>query len=102
VITACNARFGRRAARVLTPILVALFAAATRRLFMTAQPSDLLDHVNPNWDEAYSALIAYALPVIRVTKSSPEGAVNIVWRNPPSDENKAFAVELIGPATHSC
>ena len=63
--------------------------------------SDMLDHVNPNWDEAYTALIAYALPVIRVTKSSPEGAVNIVWRNPPSDEDAAKAVELIGPATHS-
>jgi hypothetical protein len=70
-------------------------------MIMTSHASDMLDHVNPNWDEAYSALIAYALPVVRVTKSSPEGLVNIIWRNPPADADVAKAIELIGPAQHS-
>lgn len=63
--------------------------------------SDRLEYVNPNWDEAYTCLLAYALPVVRVTKSSPEGAVCIIWRNPPSEDQQAKAIELIGPASHS-
>jgi hypothetical protein len=66
-----------------------------------ARPSDRLDHVNPNWDEAYSCLVAHALPALRVTKSSPEGAVNIVWRNEPTPEQQLAANRLIGAATHS-
>jgi hypothetical protein len=68
---------------------------------MTSHASDMLDHVNPNWDEAYTSLVAHALPVLRVTKSSPEGVVNIVWRNPPTENQQAKALELIGPASHS-
>ena len=47
-----------------------------------------------NWDEASSTLIAYALPVVRVTRS-PEGNVTIIWRQPPTDEEKAKATSLI-------
>lgn len=68
---------------------------------MAAMPSDLVDHVNSNWDEAYSCLIGNGLAVLRVTKSSPAGQVTVIWRSPPSPADQMKANRLIGAAAHS-
>lgn len=47
-----------------------------------------------NWDEATSALLAHALPVVRVTEND-EGNVTVIWRNPPTPEQQTKANRLI-------
>jgi hypothetical protein len=70
---------------------------------MAALESDRLDHVTTNWDEAYSCLIGNGLAVLRVTKSSPEGQVAVIWRNEPSPADQMKANRLLRDVvpTHS-
>ena len=63
--------------------------------------SDRLDAVTVSDDEAYTCLVAYALPVLRVEQQQPNGPRCIIWRNPPSDADQAKALELVGTASHS-
>jgi hypothetical protein len=55
---------------------------------------------SPTWFEALTTSLAWTLPVIRVTKDCHD-LVTIIWRNPPSDTDKAKATELIGAAVHA-
>lgn len=57
--------------------------------------SDRLGHVTVNWDEAYSALVAHCLPVLRVEKSLPAGGVAIIWRNEPTQADREKADRLL-------
>lgn len=68
---------------------------------VSPQPSDRLDAVTVNDDEAYTCLVAYSLPVLRVEQQQPDGPRCVVWRNEPSEEQRARANELIGAASHS-
>lgn len=53
-----------------------------------------------DWFDAMTTLIGHGLAICRVTKDSV-GRVTIVWRNPPSDADKATATGLIGSALHA-
>jgi len=66
-----------------------------------ANASDRLDAVTVSDDEAYTCLIAHALPVLRVEQQRPDGPRCIIWRNPPSDADQAKALELVGQASHA-
>lgn len=55
---------------------------------------------SPDWFEAMTTLIGHNLAVVRVTKTNI-GQVTVIWRNPPSDAEKAAADGLIGAAQHS-
>lgn len=68
---------------------------------MTSQASDRLDHVTIRDESAYTALIAYNLPVLRVEQQRPTGPRCIIWRNEPSPEDAAKAISLIGAAEHA-
>jgi hypothetical protein len=53
-------------------------------------------------DEASTkTLIGAGLAVVRVNVDQLSGAATIVWRNRPSQEAKAEAEALIGPAQHT-
>ena len=66
-----------------------------------SKASDLLDHVTVSDDAAYSVLVAYSMPVLRVERQQPNGPRCIIWRNPPSEALQTKAIELIGAANHS-
>ena len=66
-----------------------------------ADASDRLDAVTVSDDEAYTCLIAHALPVLRVEQQRPDGPRCIIWRNPPTDDQQTKAIELIGTAQHA-
>jgi hypothetical protein len=72
-------------------------------MIMAVLESDRLNHVNPNWDEAYSCLVGHGLAVLRVTKSSPEGQVTVIWRQEPTPDEQMKANRLISGVvpTHS-
>ena len=53
-----------------------------------------------NWDSATSTLIGNGLSIVRVTQND-QGAVTIIWRQPPTDEEKEKANALIGAAAHA-
>jgi len=55
---------------------------------------------SPPWFEALTTLIGHNLPAVRVTKDCHD-LVTIIWRSPPTDEQKAKATELIGGAVHT-
>jgi hypothetical protein len=63
--------------------------------------SDRLDAVTVSDDEAYTCLVAYNLPVLRVEQQEPNGPRCIIWRNPPTEEQQAKAIELVGTASHA-
>jgi hypothetical protein len=62
---------------------------------------DRLDAVTVSDDEAYTCLVAHALPVLRVEQQQPNGPRCIIWRSPPTEDQQAKAIELIGTASHS-
>lgn len=56
-----------------------------------------------NWDEATSALIGHALPVVRV-EINEEGQATIIWRNEPTQGDKDKAISHIRggvPVSHA-
>ena len=55
---------------------------------------------SPEWYEALTTLIGHNLPVCRVTANG-RSQVSVIWRNPPTDAQKAAAEGLIGTAQHS-
>ena len=55
---------------------------------------------SPTWFEAMTTLIGHGLPVCRVTTNC-HNQVTVIWRNPPTDDQKAAADALIGSAQHS-
>jgi hypothetical protein len=63
--------------------------------------SDRLNAVTVSDDEAYTCLVAYNLPVLRVEQQEPNGPRCIIWCNPPTDDQQAKAMELVGTASHS-
>ena len=58
--------------------------------------TDTTDHhrVTKNWDEATSALIGHALPVVRV-EINDEGQTTVIWRNEPTPDDLIRANRLI-------
>ena len=58
--------------------------------------TDTTDHhrVTKNWDEATSALIGHALPVVRV-EINEDGQATVIWRNEPTPDQQAKAISLI-------
>ena len=58
--------------------------------------TDPTDHhrVTKNWDEATSALIGHALPVVRV-EINDEGQASVIWRNEPTPADLIRANRLI-------
>jgi hypothetical protein len=55
---------------------------------------------NPTRFDALTTLLAWNLPAVSVTKDCSD-LVTIVWRNPPTDDQKAKATELVGAAVHA-
>ena len=55
---------------------------------------------SPTWFEAETTLMGNGLAICRVTTTNA-GQVTVIWRNPPSDAEKAKADGLIGSAAHS-
>lgn len=53
-----------------------------------------------DWLEAVTTVIGHGLAISRVTKNSSH-QVTAIWRNPPSDAQKASADALIGTAQHA-
>jgi hypothetical protein len=55
---------------------------------------------SPDWFEAMTTLMGNGLAICRVTKTNA-GQITVIWRNPPSDAEKAKADGLIGSASHA-
>lgn len=68
---------------------------------MAALGSDRLSHVTVADEEAYTALVAHCLPILRVEKSLPAGNRCVIWRNEPRPDEQMKANRLIGAATHA-
>lgn len=66
-----------------------------------ADAGDRLDAVTVSDDEAYTCLVAYSLPVLRVEQQEPNGPRCIIWRNEPTEQQQAKALELVGQASHA-
>jgi hypothetical protein len=53
-----------------------------------------------DWFEAMTTLLGNGLAICRVTRTSV-GQLTVIWRNPPTDDQIAKAIELVGTASHS-
>jgi hypothetical protein len=53
-----------------------------------------------DWFEAMTTVLGNGLAICRVTRTSV-GQLTVIWRNPPSDADKAKADALIGSAAHA-